>query len=288
MPKSFLSKPITGATEQDFKIIFQAIQATELPNPSTRSVLTVGEESLSKSIQRLGKIDFFSVVERKPSICDHKPVAVEVAIARFIEKQNLGDEESQVQLLRFANRVPLQFDKAACAITQAVESVNWRSYGLAQSKDNLPQGPYVFAVSVVSPFIKFKNASKETIDASDELVEEIRRALMQAGQKLSRHIKREFRAADLERKLQHIEKFGPILVEYLAKIVHAPKTRIKKAEEGLTKLLGRDSRDAEKQLDDAETKLATLKAKQKGLDISSGEGGDETSLEASNKKDKKS
>lgn len=268
MPKTFLSKPITSTSEQEFKTIFQAIQATELQNPSTRSVLTVGEEALSKSIQRLGKIDFFSVVARKPRICDYKPVVVEVAIARFLEKQNLGDEQSSVQLLRFANRVPLQFDKAACAITNAVESVNWRSYGLAQSKDTLPLGPYVFAVSIVSPFIKFKNASKETIDASDELVEEIRRALMQAGQKLSRHIRREVRAADLERKLQHIEKFGPILVEFLGKVVEAPKSRVKKAEEGLTKLLGRDSKEAEQKLDAAETELAQLKAKQKGLDLS--------------------
>jgi DNA topoisomerase-6 subunit B len=148
-----------------------------------------------------------------------------------------------------------------------VESVNWRSYGLGQSKDTLPLGPYVFAISVVSPFIKFKNASKETIDASDDLVEEIRRALMQAGQKLSRHIKREHRAADLERKLQHIEKFGPILVEYLGKVVDAPKARIKRAEEGLTKLLGRDSKDAQKELDVAETELAAVKAKQKGVDV---------------------
>lgn len=266
LPKAFLPKPVTTFTEQELKTIFQSIQATELQNPSTRSVLTVGEESLSKSIQRLGQIDFFSVVARKPTICDHKPVAVEVAIARFIDKPNLGNEESQVQLLRFANRVPLQFDKAACAITQAVESVNWRAYGLAQSKDTLPLGPYVFAISVVSPFIKFKNASKETIDASDELVEEIRRALMQAGQKLSRHIKAEVRAADLERKLQHIEKFGPILVEYLGKIVGAPKARLVRAEEGLTKLLGRDSKEAKQKLDVAETELAALKAKQKGHD----------------------
>jgi DNA topoisomerase-6 subunit B len=266
LPKPYLKKPITGTTEEEFKTIFQAIQATELQNPSTRSVLTVGEEALSKSIQRLGKIDFFSVIARKPKICDFKPVVVEVAIARFLEKQNLGNEDSAVQLLRFANRVPLQFDKAACAITRAVESVNWKAYGMAQSKDNLPLGPYVFAVSVVSPFIKFKNASKETIDASDELVEEIRRALMQAGQKLSRHIKREFRAADLERKLLHIEKFGPILVECLGKVVGAPKARLVRAEEGLTKLLGRDSKEAQTQLDVAEVKLAALKAKDKEME----------------------
>lgn len=280
MPKTFLKKPITGTTEQEFKTIFQAIQATELQSPSTRSVLTVGEETLAKSIQRLGQVDFFSVVARKPRICDYKPVCVEVAIARFLDKQNLGDEQTPVQLLRFANRVPLQFDKAACAITQAVESVNWRAYGLAQSKDSVPMGPYIFAISVVSPFIKFKNASKETIDASEDLVEEIRRALMQAGQKLSRHIKREDRAADLERKLQHIEKFGPILVEYLGKVVSAPKARMKKAEEGLTKLLGRDSKVAEDKLSVAEEKLAALKAKQKDYDMSGDEGSldDETGL----------
>jgi DNA topoisomerase VI subunit B len=270
LPKSYLSKSITSLTEEEFKTAFQAIQASELMNPSTRSVMTIGEESLSKSIQRLGQIDFFSVVARKPCICDHKPVAVEVAIARFVNKVNLGDEQTPVQLLRFANRVPLQFDKAACAITGAVESVNWRSYGLGQSKDSLPMGPYVFAVSVVSPFIKFKNASKETIDASDELVEEIRRALMQAGQKLSRHIKREFHAADLERKLMHMEKFGPILVQCLGKIVGAPASRLKKAEEGLAKLLGRDGREAEKELANAETQLEKVKARQKGVDQGEG------------------
>ena len=282
LPKSFLSKSITTLSEADFKTTFQAIQETELQNPSTRSVMIVGEETLAKSIQRLGEIDFFSVVTRKPRICDFKPVAVEVAIARFVKKPNLSDESEPIQLLRFANRVPLQFDKAACAITQAVESVNWRAYGLAQAKDSLPLGPYVFAISVVSPFIKFKNASKETIDASDELVEEIRRALMQAGQKLSRHIKREVRAADLERKLQHIEKFGPILVQALGKIVNASKARVKRAEEGLAKLLGRDGREAEKELAEAETQLEKVKAKQKGTSSDDGEDGaaDEVTVEA--------
>lgn len=260
LPKVFLSKSLAGISETNFKKVFQAIQNTELVNPSTKSVLTVGEEGLAKSIQRLGAIDFFSVVTRKPTICDHKPVVVEVAIARFLQR---GDPDSQVQLLRFANRVPLQFDKGACAITKSVESVNWRTYGLMQPKDSLPVGPYVFAVSVTSPFIKFKNASKETIDGGDELIEEIRRTLMQAGQKLSRHIRAEHKAADLERKIQHIEKFGPILVEGLARIVGAPKKRELKAEEGLQKLLGRDASAAEQSLSEAESKLKALKERER-------------------------
>jgi DNA topoisomerase-6 subunit B len=259
MPKALLPLPTNKLTEEQFKTAFQVISKTEMQSPSTRSVLTVGEESLAKSILRLGDVDFFSVVTRKPRICDFKPVVVEVALARFL---NRGSEDESIQLLRFANRVPLQFDKSACAITAAVESVNWRSYGLAQSKDSLPSGPYVFAISIVSPFIKFKNASKETIDASDELVEEIRRALMQAGQKLSRHIRRENKEADLERKISHIEQFGPILVEGLVRIVGAKESRKLKAEEGLKKLLGRDTKEAQKDLSEAELRLNALKEKQ--------------------------
>lgn len=260
LPKSLVEKSLTSLSEEEFKKIFTAVQATELMSPSTKSVLTVGEPALSKSIQRLGQVDFFSVVTRKPTICDFKPVVVEVALARFINR-NL-ESDTPVQLLRFANRVPLQFDKSGCAITGAIESVNWKSYGLQQPKDSLPLGPFVFAVSVTSPFIKFKNASKETIDASDELVEEIRRAAMQAGQKLSRHIRKEFKEADLERKLAHIELFGPILVEKLVHIVNASDARKKRAEAGLRKLLGRDSEAAIADLEEAESRLVAQKSKE--------------------------
>lgn len=269
LPKSLVEKSVTSLSEAQFKDVYAAIQKTELMAPSTKSVLTIGEESLSKSIQRLGEIDFFSVVARKPSICDFKPVSVEVALARF-KNRNLEADEP-VQLLRFANRVPLQFDKSGCAITWAIESVNWKTYGLSQPKASLPIGPYIFAISVVSPFIKFKNASKETIDASEELVEEIRRAAIQAGQKLSRHIKKEFKEADLERKLAHIEQFGPILVEKLATISGASDIRKKKAEEGLKKILGRDSKEAISELEEAESKLAAQKKKQAKITGEDGE-----------------
>ncbi len=261
-PRSILSQPVNKVSEVALKSAYQSIQQTELRSPSTQSVLIVGEESLAKSIQRIGQVDFFSVVTRKPRICDFKPVAIEVAIARFVDR---GGEDSSSQILRFANRVPLQFDKAACAITKAIESVNWRTYGLNQPKNAVPLGPYVFAISVVSPFIKFKNASKETIDASDELVEEIRRALMKAGQKLSRHIRKEAREADLERKIQHIEQFGPILVEGLMRITGSGSHRRKKAEKGLKNILRHEADAAEEDLAQAETKLKELKFYQKKL-----------------------
>jgi DNA topoisomerase-6 subunit B len=256
---SMLEKSVDAANEAEFKDLFMAIQNVQLMAPSTKSVLSIGEEALAKSIKRLGSVDFFAVVTRKPTICDFKPVEVEVAVARLEDRSIEAD--APVQLLRFANRVPLQFDKSACAIAQAITSVNWRAYGLAQPKESMPQGPYIIAVSVVSPFIKFKNASKETIDASDELVEEIRRALIQAGQKLSKHIRKEEKANELEEKIRHIEQFGPILVEGLARISKASDARKARAEEGLKKILGRDARATEQELKKASERLEDQIAK---------------------------
>jgi DNA topoisomerase-6 subunit B len=261
IPKKIFDTSVDGINDQQFKDLFSAIQNTELMAPSTRSVLSIGEESLAKSIKRLGDVDFFSVVTRKPAICDFKPVQIEVAIARLAETS--GDSESPVQIQRFANRVPLQFDKSACAVFQSISSVNWRAYGLTQPKDSLPLGPYIIAVSVVSPFIKFKNASKETIDGSDELIEEIRLALIQSGQKLSKYIKKEMKADELEEKIKHIEKFAPILVDTICRITKVGADRKKKAEAGLRKLLGRDASEAEQALKIAETNLEKSEEKSK-------------------------
>lgn len=250
---SFFEKNVDSLNEVEFKDLYTKIQNIPLMAPSTKSVLMIGEDALAKSIQRLGVVDFFSVVSRKPTICDFKPVEVEVAIARLQDR--VGESDDPVQVLRFANRVPLQFDKAACAIVQAIQTVNWRAYGLGQPKESVPIGPYIIAVSVVSPFIKFKNASKETVDASEELVEEIRRTLIQAGQRLSKYIKKEDRANELEEKLRYIEQFGPILVEGLCRITKSSDGRKKKAQDGLMKILGRDADAASTALEEAQKKL---------------------------------
>ena len=255
-----LKKSLNSIEEANYKKIFSILHKVELPKPSSKSVLAVGEEGLAESVHRLGDIDFFSVITRKPKICDYKSVVVEVAIARLNIK---AKEEDSIQLLRFANRVPLQFDKASCAITKSVESVNWRSYGLSQSKKSLPTGPYVFAVSVTSPFIKFKNASKETIDASEELVEEIRLALMQAGQKLKKHIRKEKNTADLFRKKEYIEKFAPILIQKIKDITGVNQKEIDKAQKGLLAILSKDTLLAEKALGEARRQVEELKAKRK-------------------------
>ncbi len=101
VPKGMFSKSLTTISENDYKKVYPALREVELMAPSTRSVLTVGEEGLSKSIQRLGEVDFFSVVTRKPAFVIFKPVVVDVAIARF--KNRNSEEQNPVQL-RCASR----------------------------------------------------------------------------------------------------------------------------------------------------------------------------------------
>ncbi|WP_141734733.1 DNA topoisomerase VI subunit B [Oligoflexus tunisiensis] len=266
--KKMLDAALIELNEEQRKALFAAIQNASLLPPSTNSVLAIGEAGLAKSILRLGEVDYFSVVSRRPAICDFKPIQVEVAMARLEERGSKaeGEDDEACQVLRFANRVPLQFDKAGCAIVKAITSVNWKVYGMKQARGALPQGPYIIAVSIVSPFIKFKNASKETIDASDELVEEIRRALMQGGQRLSRHLKREHKEAMLESKMAHIEQFAPILVDGLVRMTESSEERRQTAHKGLLKILGRDTQEAAKELEEAEARLeVAIKRKKKRL-----------------------
>ncbi len=108
---SVMNKSVDSMADADFRALYHAIQKAPFMAPSTKSVFMIGEDTLSKSITRLGEIDFFAVITRKPAVVDFKPVVVEVAVARF--KDAKSDNETQAQVLRFANRVPLQFDKAS-------------------------------------------------------------------------------------------------------------------------------------------------------------------------------
>lgn len=252
--KKTLNSKAGSLSDEDIKKLYNVIQNLKLQEPSTKSVLSIGEEALSKSVQRMGNVDFFSVITRKPTICDFRPVQIEVAIARL---KDYKTQDDPIKVLRFANRVPLVFSKNGCITTEAIKSVNWKSYGLSQSKESLPTGPYVFAVSVVSPAMKFTNAAKESIsgDIDGELFNEIRLALIQAGQKLSKFVKKEAKEADLEKKRQYIEQFAPILISCLMDLTKAPNSRKVKAEKGLKKILGRDTDEAKESLEKAEAIL---------------------------------
>jgi DNA topoisomerase VI subunit B len=105
---------------------------------------------------------------------------------------NLAEGES-MQVLRYANRVPLQFQPAACAITQAVIANNWRSYGLQQSRGQLPVGPVTVMVHMASVWVPFTSESKEAVAGYPEIMRELRLALQTVGRKLGIYLNRQNR-----------------------------------------------------------------------------------------------
>jgi DNA topoisomerase-6 subunit B len=110
--------------------------------------------------------------------------------------QHVNAEEGQsMTVLRFANRVPLQFQHAACAVTQTILSTNWRAYGLSQSRGSLPSGPVTVMVHMASVWVPFTSESKEAIAHYPEIQKEIRLALQAVGRKLGMYMRRRLRVA---------------------------------------------------------------------------------------------
>lgn len=105
--------------------------------------------------------------------------------------KNVNISEGQsMNVLRLANRVPLQFQHGACAITQSVIGNNWRSYGLSQSRGSLPKGPVSIMVHIASVWVPFTSESKEAVASYDEIQKEIRLGLQAVGRKLGMYLRR--------------------------------------------------------------------------------------------------
>jgi DNA topoisomerase-6 subunit B len=105
---------------------------------------------------------------------------------------NLNDGQS-MQVLRYANRVPLQFQTAGCAITQAVTNTNWRSYGLSQTRGSVPSGPVTVMIHVASVWVPFTSESKEAIASYPEIMKELRLGVQAVGRKLGMYLNRQKR-----------------------------------------------------------------------------------------------
>ena len=131
------------------------------------------------------------------------------------------DDASQplARVLRFANRVPLQYQQGACATYKAVLDTNWKSYGLAQSRGALPAGPLTVVVHMASVWVPFTSESKEAIASYPEILKEIRLALQECGRKLGTHVRKATRVRQELKKRSYIEKYIPAIGEALQDIL---------------------------------------------------------------------
>ncbi|NQT36433.1 MAG: DNA topoisomerase VI subunit B, partial [Planctomycetes bacterium] len=126
---------------------------------------------------------------------------------------NLHDGQS-MNVMRYANRVPLQFQAGGCAITQTVTSTNWRSYGLSQSRGSLPGGPVTLMVHMASVWVPFTSESKEAVASYPEIRKELRLALQSVGRKLGMYLRR-------RRKVKHEGQRRNLFLRYLGEVAGA-------------------------------------------------------------------
>jgi len=126
---------------------------------------------------------------------------------------NLYDGQT-MNVLRYANRVPLQFQAGACAITQTITSTNWRSYGLGQTRGQLPRGPITVMVHMASVWVPFTSESKEAVAGYPEIQKELRLALQSVGRKLKMYLGR-------RRKVKHEGQRRQIFLRYLGEVATA-------------------------------------------------------------------
>jgi DNA topoisomerase-6 subunit B len=195
--------------------LFRAIPKVKIMAPPTAILSPIGEELLEKGMKQKIETEFTTAVTRPPAVYRGNPFQIEAGLAYG------GDlpADDLALLYRFANRVPLQYQQSACSIFKAVLSVDWRKYGLQQSRGALPTAPLVISVHVVSVWVPFTSESKEAIASYPEILKEIRLALMEAGRRLGVFVRKRRRMADEAKKRAHIEKYIPAIGRALQEIL---------------------------------------------------------------------
>jgi DNA topoisomerase-6 subunit B len=162
--------------------------------------------------------------------------------------RNVNLEEGQtMNVLRYANRVPLQFQPGACAITQTIMGTNWRSYGLSQSRGGLPSGPVTIMVHMASVWVPFTSESKEAVASYPEIQKEIRLGLQAVGRKLAMFVRKRLKVRqEGERRNVFLRYLGEV-----ATAVHDINGEDRKAlYDRLLKVAQRKTAQADIKLDD--------------------------------------
>ncbi len=185
--------------------VHRAIQGTKIMAPPTDCIAPIGAELIERALRAEVKAEFFAAETRRPAVYRGNPFLVEVGLAYGGELPT----EEPVQVYRYANRVPLQYQQGGCAITKAVTGTDWKSYQLQQPRGALPIGPAVLLVHIASVWVPFTSESKEAIAHYPEIVKEMRLALQECGRQVAMHIRKRRRDADEAKKRAYIEKYIP-------------------------------------------------------------------------------
>jgi DNA topoisomerase-6 subunit B len=222
----------TRIAREEAAALHDAIQKTKISAPPTTCISPIGEELVLSGLKKEIEADFYAAITRPAAVYRGNPFQIEVGIAygkpggvglelteegRITKKKKdtesaedlVADADEPIRILRYANRVPLLYQQAACAVTKAVIQTDWRRYGLQQPKGALPIGPCAVMVHIASVWVPFTSESKEAIANYPEIQKELRLALMEAGRQLGAYIRKGQRLRKEFDKRSYIEKYIP-------------------------------------------------------------------------------
>ena len=223
---------LTGAQVES---IFRAIPQVKIMAPPTSCLAPIHEELLVRCLKKRVDADFVTAVTRSPKVYRGNPFQVEVALAYGA---GLGAEDP-IDLYRYANRVPLQYQQSACATFKAAVSTDWKKYGLQQSRGALPVGPMIVLVHIASVWVPFTSESKEAVASYSEIVKEIRLGLQEVGRRAGVFVRKRKREADEYKKRSYIEKYIPHIGDALQEILGQTDRKRDKNVSNLKKILER-------------------------------------------------
>ncbi|MFB6154736.1 MAG: DNA topoisomerase VI subunit B [Haloferacaceae archaeon] len=192
--------------------LLEAMRATDILAPPTNCLSPITADLVKAGLEKEYEADFYAAATRDAEVHGGDPFVVEAGIAYGGE---IPDEGS-VDLLRFANRVPLVYQRGACATTDVVKHIGWRNYGLDQpGGSGMPNGPAVLMVHVASTNVPFTSESKDAVANVPEIEDEIELAIREAARELKSYLNRR---RSLQKRRQKQDVIGTILPQMADKL----------------------------------------------------------------------
>jgi len=198
--------------------LFQGKQI-KLLNPPTNCLSPIEELLIKKGLSKTIDSKFVTTMTRAPAVSSGNPYQVEVGL---IFGEGMAADKP-VEILRFANRVPLMYQQGGCLLTKAIESVDWRQYGLEQAGGKgIPKGPAALLVHLASTNVQFTSEAKEAVADNEEVLEELRKAMLEMGRGLRKHLEKQKKKAKTQEKFELVNDIIPAIAEKSAKILERP------------------------------------------------------------------
>ncbi len=216
-------------TRVEAKALIEAFKTTSIRTPTSGILVPIGPKLIKLGLKQVleeYRPDFYTLpISRTPSVFAGTPFLVEVGM---VYGGNLPKDQP-VQMLRFANRVPLLYQAGGCAITKAIQGINWRNYGLEQrGGKGTPNGPAILLVHVASTNIPFTSEAKEAIADISEIKKEIKLALRNNAKTLAKHLKKQKKRAKVSEKFDLVQKVLPAIAEKTSSVVGQPVPNLDK------------------------------------------------------------